>query len=130
MTRPFSPIEDAKRSIDACPGLTPFQRKVYHALCAVPAGRVTTYRALARAVGSPSARAVGNALRKNPLAPGVPCHRVIRADRTPGGYAGAMEGPSLARKLALLEAEGVVFRKGRLADPSQLMLVLETSIPA
>lgn len=130
MTRPLNHVLALERSIDSCPELTCFQRKVYRALCHVPSGRVTTYRDLAHAAGSASARAVGSALRKNPLAPEVPCHRVIRADRTPGGYAGAVEGPSLARKLSLLEAEGVVFRNGRLADPERLMTLTETPNPA
>ena len=100
--------------------VTPFRRRVYDALCAVPAGRVTTYGRLAAAVGCGSARAVGGALRANPFAPRVPCHRVIAADLTPGGFSGATAGPELRRKLRLLAAEGVRFANGRLAEPDRL----------
>ena len=98
--------------------VSPFQRRVYAALLRVPAGRVTTYGRLARQVGCASAQAVGQALRHNPYAPAVPCHRVIAADLTPGGFNGRRSGPELARKRALLAAEGVAFGAGgALADP-------------
>ena len=97
--------------------VTPFQARVYAALCRVPAGRVTSYRELARAVGCASAQAVGQALRRNPFAPDVPCHRVIAADGTTGGFNGRRGGPELERKRRLLAAEGVLFTgAGRLAE--------------
>lgn len=102
-------------------GLTPFQRRVYEVLALIPKGRVMTYLGLARAVGCHSARAVGQALRRNPLAPVVPCHRVIKSDLTIGGYSGAREGEAVGRKLALLAAEGVLFVNGRLADPARVI---------
>jgi methylated-DNA-[protein]-cysteine S-methyltransferase len=89
---------------------------VYAAVARIPRGRVATYRLVAAAVGCRSCRAVGQALRRNPHAPRVPCHRVIAADLTPGGYQGAAAGAAQARKLALLAAEGVVFVNGRLRD--------------
>lgn len=93
---------------------SPFRRAVYAALAAVPPGRVTTYRALAARIGCASARAVGQALRRNPFAPTVPCHRVVRADLSLGGFNGAVAGPEILRKRRLLEAEGVIFdRLGR-----------------
>jgi methylated-DNA-[protein]-cysteine S-methyltransferase len=101
--------------------VTPFQGRVYDALQRVPRGRVTTYALLAAAAGCGSARAVGQALRRNPFAPRVPCHRVIASDLTPGGFAGRVAGRQLARKLRLLKAEGVRFgADGRLADPSRV----------
>ncbi len=107
-------------------GLSPFQRAVYGALCRVPAGRVTTYAALAHAVGCRSPRAVGQALRRNPFAPVVPCHRVIRSDLSLGGFGGCPSGPETARKAALLRAEGVLFsRDGRLADPGRIAILQE-----
>jgi methylated-DNA-[protein]-cysteine S-methyltransferase len=66
--------------------LTPFRRRVYLALLEVPRGRVTTYALLAKRVGCASARAVGGALRANPFAPDVPCHRVVAADLGIGGF--------------------------------------------
>lgn len=75
----------------------------------IPAGAVTTYGHLAARVGRGSALAVGSALARNPFAPVVPCHRVVRANGDPGGFNGATSGPEPARKRALLVAEGVPF---------------------
>jgi methylated-DNA-[protein]-cysteine S-methyltransferase len=102
------------RTID---GISPFAARVYAALKRIPRGQVITYAALARRVGCRSPRAVGQALRANPFAPSVPCHRVITSDLTPGGFVGKTNGPELQRKLSLLAAEGVKFANGRLADP-------------
>ncbi|MCE9614949.1 MAG: MGMT family protein [Lentisphaerae bacterium] len=101
--------------------MTDFQRKVYAALMAIPRGRVVTYKILAGMVGCGSCRAIGQALRRNPDAPRVPCHRVIASDLRLGGYAGAVSGAPAARKLRLLAAEGVKFEKGRLVDPSRVV---------
>ncbi|MCX7819647.1 MAG: MGMT family protein [Kiritimatiellae bacterium] len=87
----------------------------------IPRGRVATYAQVARAAGCASPRAVGQALRRNPFAPHVPCHRVIASDGRAGGFAGQQHGAALRRKLALLRREGVTFRRGRLADPNRLV---------
>ncbi len=100
--------------------VTPFRRRVYEALLAVPKGKVTTYGRLAEAIGCGSAQAVGQALRHNPFAPEVPCHRVIAADLTLGGFAGETDGEELERKRALLASEGVRFQDGKLAEPGRL----------
>jgi methylated-DNA-[protein]-cysteine S-methyltransferase len=87
-------------ALDTCP---PFQRAVLVAEHRVPRGRVTTYGALAARVGRPgAARAVGNALARNPFPIIIPCHRAIRSDGTLGGFRGG-----LAMKRALLELEGI-----------------------
>ena len=66
---------------------TNFQLKVWEALLAIPAGSVTTYAAIARRIGSQgSARAVGTAVGRNPIAYLIPCHRVIRGTGELGGY--------------------------------------------
>lgn len=66
---------------------TPFQLKVWRALLDVPPGQVTSYGALATAIGSPgAARAVGTAVGQNPVAWVVPCHRVTRASGEAGGF--------------------------------------------
>jgi AraC family transcriptional regulator of adaptative response/methylated-DNA-[protein]-cysteine methyltransferase len=66
---------------------TPFQLQVWRALLAVPSGHLTTYQAIAAAIGRPTAaRAVGNAVGANPVAWLIPCHRVIRGLGTFGGY--------------------------------------------
>ena len=83
---------------------TPFQRRVWDALCAIPTGRTVTYAALARRIGEPAAvRAVANACAANAIALAIPCHRVIRSDGTLSGYRWGEE-----RKRALLarEAQG------------------------
>lgn len=80
---------------------TPFQRAVWAALAAIPYGEVRSYKALAAAVGRPSAvRAVGGANNRNPLPIIVPCHRVVGADGALVGYAGGLEA-----KARLLELE-------------------------
>lgn len=107
-------------------GVTPFQRQVYQVVARIPKGRVMTYRGLARAVGCRSCQAVGQALKRNPFAPAVPCHRVISSDLTLGGYAGERDGEALARKLALLAEEGVLFVHGRLQDPARVLESLST----
>ena len=72
-------------------GGTQFQRKVWKALRAIPAGRTTSYGALARKLSMPrAARAVGLANGANPIAIVVPCHRVIGADGSLTGYGGGM----------------------------------------
>ena len=103
------------------PAITPFQQRVYDALRSIPRGRVTTYGVLAGHLGCRSAQAVGQALRRNPFAPEVPCHRVIAADLRIGGFSGAREGAQIARKLRLLASEGVRFdEQGKLADVRQV----------
>ena len=80
---------------------TVFQRAVWEALLTIPAGEVVTYGAIAEAVGRPgAARAVGQAVGRNPLAIVVPCHRVLAAGGAIGGYAAGLE-----RKRWLLEHE-------------------------
>lgn len=99
---------------------TPFQRRVYEAARRIPRGMVTTYALLARAIGCGAPRAVGQALRRNRYAPAVPCHRVIATDLRMGGFGGATRGATLREKIALLRAEGVRIRAGRLLDRAQL----------
>jgi len=80
---------------------TPFQRRVWDALCAIPCGRTVTYAALARRIGEPEAvRAVANACAANAIGLAIPCHRVIRSDGTLSGYRWGVE-----RKRALLARE-------------------------
>jgi len=105
--------------------VTPFQYRVLEALCCVPVGRVTTYKYLARILKCGSTQAVGQALRRNPFAPLVPCHRVVQSDLTLGGFGGAREGAKIRNKERLLRREGVVFIEGgdggktrRKIDPS------------
>ncbi len=88
---------------------TAFQQKVYDACREIPRGRVCAYAELGRRIGCRSARAVGQALKQNPYAPEVPCHRVIASDRRLGGFFGQRAGLEVERKKRLLEGEGVGF---------------------
>jgi methylated-DNA-[protein]-cysteine S-methyltransferase len=91
---------------------TDFEKRVWTALCHIPAGKVTTYGLLSKHLGS-SPRAVGNALRRNPFAPEVPCHRVVATGMTLGGFKGKWprdgEGITLDEKRSLLKGEGITF---------------------
>ncbi|WP_297590188.1 methylated-DNA--[protein]-cysteine S-methyltransferase [uncultured Corynebacterium sp.] len=84
---------------------TDFHRQVLEELARVPFGDTTTYKALAERVGNPKAvRAVGSACARNPLPLLVPCHRVLRADGSLGGYRG---GEQAKRFLLNLEGNNV-----------------------
>ena len=84
---------------------TNFQLKVWKYLKTIPKGNVKTYKQVAIAIKSPrSARAVANACAKNPYAPKIPCHRVIRSDGALGGYSGK---GGIKQKLRLLRSEKV-----------------------
>ncbi|KDD76889.1 hypothetical protein H632_c75p1 [Helicosporidium sp. ATCC 50920] len=90
--------------------LTAFEQRL-HAVCkAIPQGKVTTYGAMAKVLES-SPRAVGQALRRNPYAPVVPCHRVIAADLSIGGFKGVTgtHTDTIKSKRTMLCEEGVVF---------------------
>ena len=68
---------------------TKFQLKVWNYLKKIPKGQIRTYLEVAKAIKRPkSVRAVANAIGKNPNAPKIPCHRVIRSDGKLGGYSG------------------------------------------
>ena len=84
---------------------TAFQLKVWSYLKKIPRGSVKTYSQVAKDIGKPLAvRAVANAIGKNPYAPKIPCHRVIRSDGSLGGYSG--KGGIKTKKL-LLKREGI-----------------------
>jgi methylated-DNA-[protein]-cysteine S-methyltransferase len=84
---------------------TKFQVAVWKYLIKIPKGKVKTYSQVAKAMRKPLAvRAVANAIGKNPYAPKIPCHRVIRSDGKIGGYSG--KGGVKAKKL-LLKKEGI-----------------------
>ena len=91
---------------------TAFESRVYEATSAIPRGRVSTYGELAKLLNS-SPRAVGGALRRNPFAPRVPCHRVVAAGGAAlGGFSGTWGAtPETARKLSMLVEEGVEVKR-------------------
>ena len=87
--------------VDLAPSGTPFQLEVWRRLWEIPYGETVSYREIAEQVARPHAsRAVGQANGRNPISIVVPCHRVIAADGTLGGY-----GWGLPRKRWLLDHE-------------------------
>ena len=104
--------------------LTPFRKQTLSLLCQIPRGRYSTYAALSDYISATShktcARAVGNAMRNNPFAPEVPCHRILAADGSLGGFGGhwGEEGKFAGKKRELLKSEGVGFdSRGRVKGP-------------
>lgn len=88
-----------------------FAEAVWKACARIPKGQVATYGIIAQMIGKPqSARAVGNALNKNPFAPEIPCHRVVRSDGSVGGFASGSP-----KKVKLLASEGVEIKNGRVS---------------
>lgn len=84
-----------------------FAQRVYDAVRRVPRGSVSTYQEIAHRLGIRSAQAVGQALKRNPFAPQVPCHRVVKSNGQIGGFFGSMEEPRVSEKISLLRQEGV-----------------------
>jgi len=101
---------------------TAFESRVYDAVNMIPRGKVSTYSAIAKVVGCGSTRAVGQALRRNPFAPEVPCHRVISTSLRIGGFNGTLEGPDIERKRRLLIKEGVEFDASGIVAPQCVYL--------
>ncbi|EQD77785.1 methylated-DNA--protein-cysteine methyltransferase [mine drainage metagenome] len=93
------------RKLERC-NLTQFQRKVLLATFTIPEGETRTYKQVAEMAGYPgAARAVGSAMRINPFAPTIPCHRVIRSDGSVGNYSAA---GGRKKKIALLKKERAI----------------------
>ena len=91
---------------------TNFKKEVLSAIKKIPKGRVAAYKEVANTIGKPrAARAVGNALNKNPDAPKIPCHRVVKSDGSIGGYKGGVK-----EKIKLLRNESVKVRKNKVVD--------------
>ncbi len=102
-----------KKILDS--GYPEFYKKVWLECLNIPCGKTSTYSEIAANIGNPRAqRAVGNALNKNPFAPEVPCHRVIRKNGGIGGYAGGA-----ARKIELLKKEAERARTRQKARPGK-----------
>lgn len=95
--------------------MTNFEKKVLLAVLEIPRGRISTYKRIAEKIGRPKAyRAVGNTLHKNPLAPIIPCHRVVRSN---GEIVGETKDEIENRK-KMLKEEGVpiIGNKVKLTD--------------
>lgn len=94
--------------LELAPEGTKFSQKVWHILCQIPYGKVTTYGEIAKKVAKimkkekMSAQAVGGAVGHNPIAIIIPCHRVVGTNGSLTGYAGGID-----KKIKLLEIEQV-----------------------
>ena len=103
------------KRIQSSTTLTPFRKQTFTLLCRIPTGRWSTYQAMSDYISATShktcARAVGNAMRNNPFAPEVPCHRILSSDGSIGGFKGdwGEEGKYAVQKKELLGEEGVKF---------------------
>ena len=98
-----------------------FPQEVYDLTSLIPRGKVTTYKLIAQRLNKPrAARAVGNALNKNPYAPQVPCHRVVRSNGEVGGFASGQN-----KKIAILRKEGIIIHKSKV-DLGKYLYVFKT----
>jgi len=100
---------DGKRltfDLPLAPHGSDFQKRVWAALCAIPPGETRSYADIARAIGS-APRAVGGANGANPIPIIIPCHRVVAADGSLGGYSGG-DGPATKRFLLDLESRALL----------------------
>ncbi len=97
--------DDIRHRVLTSPVISEFQRRVYLALLDVPAGQTISYKELGLRIGCHSPQAIGQALRRNPFAPLVPCHRVIASDGSLGGFHGEREGSMIEKKKELLKSE-------------------------
>ena len=88
-----------------------FNEQCYTLLRQIPKGKVTTYKEMARVLGSKAWRAVGTALAKNPDLITTPCHRVVRSDGNIGEYAQGKE-----KKIELLKSEGIKITNGKIEN--------------
>ncbi|MBU1200861.1 MAG: MGMT family protein [Nanoarchaeota archaeon] len=114
---------------------TSFEEKIYSLLRQVPRGRVTTYGELAKAAKTKAYRAVGRAMKsnpysfvrmdaknqndsraKNPYAPIVPCHRVVKSNGEIGGFAHGIK-----KKIEILKKEGVIVKNNKVVDFEKLL---------
>ena len=99
--------------------LTPLAKRVYELLKTVPRGRVTTYKALADALGTRCYRAIGQCMKHNPYSyqacpersRRVPCHRVVASDGTIGGF-----NKGITKKIRMLRSEGIRIINNRVED--------------
>ena len=86
-------------------------KECYKLLSQIPKGRVTTYKEIAKAMNSNAVRAFGTLIGKNPDAPKVPCHRVVKSDGSIGGYVFGVN-----KKIDLLEKEGLIIKNNKVEN--------------
>jgi methylated-DNA-[protein]-cysteine S-methyltransferase len=89
-------------------------QEIYNLLKKIPKGKVTTYGEIANKIGSKAYRLVGQIIGKNPNAPTVPCHRVVKSDGKISGYAFGVD-----KKIALLKSEGIKIENDKIINFEQ-----------
>lgn len=107
MANTTTKFEKEIRSGRIVSGMT-FPQKVWAVTARIPRGKVVTYADVAKSLRSTAYRAVGQALHRNPFAPGVPCHRVVGSGGKLTGFALGLE-----KKRLMLEGEGIIFQGSR-----------------
>lgn len=90
--------------------ISQLQHDVYKFLLTIPPGKVSTYKEISKHLKCNSPRAIGQALRKNPFAPEIPCHRVVNTSLKLGGFCGSTSDKTVENKMKLLMDEGVKFQ--------------------
>lgn len=95
---------------------TKFEQKVYELCSQIPKGKISSYKEIAKALNTKAYRAIGMALSRNPYAPKVPCHRVVKSNGELGGFMGKKKGKEIAKKIVLLRNEGVETLANRIKD--------------
>ncbi len=98
-----------------------FSQKVWNFTKKIPKGKVSTYKEIAKALNTKAYRAVGTALKNNPYAPKVPCHRVINSNGTIGGYKGKLNNKE---KIKILKKEGIEIKNNKVDLKKYLFLLL------
>ena len=93
-----------------------FYEKCYSILKKVPKGKITTYKEIANALGTKAYRAVGNAMNKNPYAPKVCCHRVVKTNGNVGGFASGTN-----KKIQMLKKEGIKVKNGKIENFNKVL---------
>jgi len=104
---------------------TAFANKVYKLTKQIPKGKISTYKAIAEPLNTKAYQAVGQALRNNPYAPIVPCHRVISSNGTMGGFNGKTSGKEIQTKKQLLKKEGISFKGNKVYNPSKVLHIFK-----
>jgi len=97
-----------------------FNQKVWNLTKKIPRGKVSTYKEIAKALHTKAYRAVGTALKNNPYAPGVPCHRIVCSDGSIGGYKGKKDSKE---KTKLLKKEGIEIKNNKIDLKKYLFLL-------
>ena len=108
-----------------------FNENIYMLLKKVPRGKVTTYKALAEAAGTRAYRAVGQAMRCNPHAPVVPCHRVVASNGSIGGFQGSRNpnGKEIKKKIGMLRKEGITVLNNRIVNFERKIFEFKQQVP-